>query len=326
MNLKSKKLWSLMVIFILAFSTILINTDFVWGRAGGGEDFGGGGFDSSSGGSSSSFDSNFGGSSWNSESGGGNSRGSTNCYTIFIFITIFIIVFAIAKRRGGNSGNSGHNSNKSSIGSSSNSSGGSSSLSNQSSDIIAKQLSELKKADPKFDEQKFKTYVKKVFMAVQKGWTEREQKVCRPFMAEEVYQSHQMQIDQMKKDKIINVLKKIVVGSVSFARVALEGEYDKITMKVRAAMTDYKVKEDTPNKIIAGTQQQSDPFTEYWVFIRKKGLKTKTKDGIFDRKCPNCGAPIKVDVAGVCKYCGANVVNGDFDWVLSEIIQKSEWS
>ncbi len=90
-------------------------------------------------------------------------------------------------------------------------------------------------------------------------------------------------------------------------------------------MKDYKVNEDSPEKVIEGNKTQSPPFTEYWVFIRRSNLKTKVKDGIFDRKCPNCGAPIKISVSGECKYCDANVVNGDHDWVLSEIVQRSEW-
>jgi len=193
-------------------------------------------------------------------------------------------------------------------------------------DEISEQMKKLKQIDEKFDEQRFKTHIKKVFMAVQDGWTKRDQKVCRPFMAEEVYQSHQVQIDSMIKNKEINVLENIVVGSVDFARIDLGTEFHKITMKLRASMRDYRVREDKLDELIGGNKTQSPTFTEYWTFIRRSNMKTKVDNGIFDRKCPNCGAPIEVDVAGICKYCDANVINGDYDWVLSEIIQKSEWA
>jgi|SRR5690606_34811209 len=303
---------------VLGFVLLLVSTGFAFARAGGGESFGGGGFDS--GGSSFDFG---GGSSFDSGGDFGSSIGSSvgsgsssfNCTICIIFLIVIVLIAYFSRKSGG---------------------GGGGSVGSVSSDIpltnksnseeeLKENLSQLKKADSKFDIQKFKSHAKKVFMAVQKGWTERDQEVCRPFMAEEVYQSHQMQIDNMKRNKTINVLENIVVGSIEPVRIDLDEEYHKIVMKVRASMKDYKVKEDAPDKVIEGSKQQTPPFTEYWVFIRRSNLKTKIKDGIFDRKCPSCGAPIKVDVAGVCKYCEANIVNGDYDWVLSEIVQKSEW-
>lgn len=316
--MKKSKLFALLgLVFALTFifiSSVSINaSDLLLSRAGGGESFGDGGFDfggSSDWGSDSWSDSGY---SYGSSGTGGESFGGSCC--AFIVIIIIIIVIIIMSKKKGSGGTT----------SSKTPSKGNATNKSQSSNEIKENIAKLKEIDPKFDEQKFKTHIKKVFMAVQEGWTQRDQAVCRPFMAEEVYQSHQMQIDNMKKNKMINVLENIVVGSTEFARIDLGDDFHKITMKVRAAMKDYKVHEDNPKKVVEGDKKQSPPFTEYWSFIRKSNLKTKVKDGIFDRKCPNCGAPIDVDVAGKCKYCNANVVNGDYDWVLSEIIQKSEW-
>jgi hypothetical protein len=313
--MKKSILFSLLgIIFSLAFvfvSSVSINAnDFLLSRAGGGDSFGGGGYDS--GGSS-----DWGSSSFDNDGyyGGGTTSDSEGSACVGIGVIIIIIIIIIASKRKG-----GMTSGTTTV-----SSGGNATNKSQNASEIKENIAKLKELDPQFEEQKFKTHIKKVFMAVQEGWTQRDQAVCRPFMSEEVYQSHQMQIENMKKSKIINVLENIVVGSTEFARIDLGEDFHKITMKVRAAMKDYKVNEDDPKKVIEGDKKQSPPFTEYWSFIRKSNLKTKVKDGIFDRKCPNCGAPIDVDVAGKCKYCNANVVNGDYDWVLSEIIQKSEW-
>jgi len=294
----------------------------LFSRAGGGEDFGSGGFDS--------FDSDWGSSDW--DTGSSYTSGSSNvdpgvgscvCFLMIIIFIVLVIINSIIKRRGGKGlfpANTGATTGSATKSSSPN-------VSNRSmtKEEIDTSLAKLKEIDPQFELQKFKTHAKKVFMATQEGWTKRDQAVCRAFMAEEVYQSHQMQIDNMKQNKIINILERIVVGSVDFARIDLDSDYHKITVKLRASMTDYKIKEDDPKTVIAGNKTQQPPFTEFWTFIRKSNLKSKVKDGIFDRKCPNCGAPISVDVAGKCKYCNANVVNGDYDWVLSEIIQKEEW-
>ncbi len=296
--------------FLATLLILLTNIGNAFARAGGGESFGDGGFDSGGG----SID--FGGGS----SGGGyypisNGSGNSNDISGIVIVIIIIIVIVMLSRKRGKglpSMTTGMETPSSPAHSS------------QTPAEIKTGLEALKKMDPKFDQQKFKTHTKKVFMAVQDGWTKQDQSVCRAFMAEDVYQSHQMQIDNMKSNKVRNVLENIVVGSTEIVRVDQGDEFDKIAVKVRASMKDYKVSTEN-GKLVEGTKAQTPPFTEYWIFIRKAGLKTKVKDGIFDRKCPNCGAPIQVSVSGECKYCDANVVNGDYDWVLSEIVQRSEW-
>ena len=42
------------------------------------------------------------------------------------------------------------------------------------------------------------------------------------------------------------------------------------------------------------------------------------------QKCPNWRAPLKVDRAGICKDCKANVMAGDQDWVLVRIDEASD--
>ena len=42
-------------------------------------------------------------------------------------------------------------------------------------------------------------------------------------------------------------------------------------------------------------------------------------------QCPSCGAPIKLNQAGKCEYCGTVVTGGNFDWVLSRIEQDESY-
>jgi uncharacterized tellurite resistance protein B-like protein/predicted nucleic acid-binding Zn ribbon protein len=41
--------------------------------------------------------------------------------------------------------------------------------------------------------------------------------------------------------------------------------------------------------------------------------------------CPNCGTPIEIADSTECPSCKALVNSGDYDWVLAEITQESEW-
>jgi len=233
----------------------------VFARAGGGEDFGSGGFDSFDSGSdwgSSSWDSS---SDYSSYSSGGTDpvMGSCVCVVILIIIIVIVIIDRVRRKKG----QSGiiPNSMQTSGTSPAAPTGGNVTNVSMTKPEIDAAFKKLKEVDPQFDIQKFKTHAKKVFMASQEGWTKRDQAVCRPFMAEEIYQSHQMHIDNMKQNKIINILERIVVVSLDFAIIDLGEDYHKITMKVRAAMTDYKIKEDDPNNIISGSKTQQPPFT-----------------------------------------------------------------
>ena len=42
-------------------------------------------------------------------------------------------------------------------------------------------------------------------------------------------------------------------------------------------------------------------------------------------QCPNCGAPIEMNQSANCTHCKALLRSGEYDWVLTEITQESEW-
>jgi hypothetical protein len=42
-------------------------------------------------------------------------------------------------------------------------------------------------------------------------------------------------------------------------------------------------------------------------------------------RCPNCGAPVAMNESANCTNCRALLRSGEYDWVLAEITQESEW-
>jgi hypothetical protein len=73
---------------------------------------------------------------------------------------------------------------------------------------------------------------------------------------------------------------------------------------------------------LRGNRSRERPYSEYWTLIRGAATRGKART---DPACPNCGAPLKIGMAGNCEYCHAKVVTGDFDWVLSRIEQDEAY-
>jgi predicted nucleic acid-binding Zn ribbon protein len=61
--------------------------------------------------------------------------------------------------------------------------------------------------------------------------------------------------------------------------------------------------------------------------MRRHGTsRDPAKPGLIEGHCPNCGGAIEMNQAANCRYCGALLRSGEFDWVLAEITQATEWS
>jgi hypothetical protein len=64
-------------------------------------------------------------------------------------------------------------------------------------------------------------------------------------------------------------------------------------------------------------------FAEVWTFARRPGARTRKSE---NPSCPNCGTPRPAVDGEQCESCKSWLNSGEFDWVLCEITQASEWS
>jgi predicted lipid-binding transport protein (Tim44 family) len=173
--------------------------------------------------------------------------------------------------------------------------------------------------DPAFDEQGFLASVQRAFFVVQEAWTERKPEMSRQVMADGLWQQHKVQIEQYVNGHKRNVLEDLAVGDETIISAHTDQTYDTIIVRIRAACADYDV-DDQSGKVVRGNKRVEE-WQEDWTFQRSADATTKTGGGTLSAKCPNCGAPLDVDLAGVCKYCKAPIMSGKYDWVLARISQ-----
>ncbi|MBC7690284.1 MAG: TIM44-like domain-containing protein [Methylotenera sp.] len=184
---------------------------------------------------------------------------------------------------------------------------------------------------PDFSWKEFDERVRFTFLQLQKAWTERRWEAARPFESDSLFQTHLYWISAYQRQQLVNVLKNIQVEKVVPVRVAEDRFYLSITVRVYASMIDYTTRA-AGSEIVSGSTSRPRRFSEYWTFIRSQNAAAVNASAgkspvqkSYDQ-CPSCGAPLKINMAGVCEYCQTKVTTGNFDWVLSEIEQDEAYA
>jgi predicted lipid-binding transport protein (Tim44 family) len=180
-------------------------------------------------------------------------------------------------------------------------------------------LAQITAHDPAFSQEPFLESVQKGFFIVQEAWTERKPEMSRQVMADGIWQQHKVQIEQYISEHKRNVLEDLAVGDLQILSAHSDQTYDTITVRIFAACADYDV-DDEKGKIIRGNKSVGQ-WQEDWTFQRSSEATTKPGAGTLNSKCPNCGAPLNVDLQGVCGYCHQPIMGGKYDWVLARIAQ-----
>jgi len=175
-------------------------------------------------------------------------------------------------------------------------------------------------ANPGFSWKRTESRFRHIFMELQQAWTTLQWERARPYQSDQLFQSHYFWIREYQRQKLRNVLEDIGLERMQPVKVNSDAFYDAITVRIWASMKDYTV--NAEGDVVCGSQRRARPFTEYWTFIRRRGVKESQKQ---DSACPNCGAALKVNMAGICEYCESKVTSGEFDWVLSRIEQDEAY-
>ena len=88
-------------------------------------------------------------------------------------------------------------------------------------------------------------------------------------------------------------------------------------------ITDTTDRERTIRAIEIAEQQNKPDDPEIDIHNIKYLIEDKKVKNL--ETCPNCGADIKISMAGICEYCGSKITSGNFDWILSSIEQDEAY-
>ncbi len=160
-----------------------------------------------------------------------------------------------------------------------------------------------------------------VFGELQAAWSGRDTARIRPFVSDNLFQSMVYWIDLYVQQRCRNVTENARILRIDLANVLSDAHYDAVTVRVFATSLDYTISDE--GKVLSGSRSRPRTYSEYWTMIRGSSRKGP---GRGNTNCPNCGAPLRIGMAGNCEYCQAKVTSGEFDWVLSRIEQDEAYT
>jgi uncharacterized tellurite resistance protein B-like protein len=184
-------------------------------------------------------------------------------------------------------------------------------------------LERLRAGDAQFDEAGFCTRTEHAMLKLQKAWGAQDLTPVRPFVSDGIYERFSLQIAEQRDFNYRNQTDNVVIRDVRLVQVAGDTYFDLLSVAIRAQADDYRVALDTGKRLREGST--SEEFIEYWTFLRRHGVQTGGQPGLIEGHCPNCGADIELNQSAKCSSCSSLVRSGNYDWVLVEITQSSEW-
>jgi len=187
---------------------------------------------------------------------------------------------------------------------------------------VAGRLDAISKRDPAFDQALFLRRIHKGFLEVQAAWSAQDFTAVSRFLSDGVRERFTMQAEMLREEGIRNVIEDVSIQSSSIVAVESDDFFDTIHVEISARGKDSDLDFSTGRVIRGGA---NSPFTEYWSFLRRPGAVTPATGGLIEGSCPNCGAPLSISDRGKCENCDSIVSSGEYDWVLAEITQSSEW-
>ena len=187
----------------------------------------------------------------------------------------------------------------------------------------AQAVQALQQSDPAFDLQAFYGRVSTAFLKIQDAWCAQSLQTIRPFISDGTHERFGLQFTEQKLDALRDRMKNIAVQQIQMVQLIHDNVFDSATVCITASAVDQTLSTQT-GAVVSGSGD-AEVFTEYWTFLRRRGAKTPNGAGLIEGNCPNCGAAIELNAGSQCQACHALLRSGQYDWVLAEITQDSQW-
>jgi hypothetical protein len=187
---------------------------------------------------------------------------------------------------------------------------------------LTQALQNLRSKDSTFEEKTFEARVGFIFQTMQKAWSTLQWEDARPLLSDNLFEAQNYWITAYKTQGLRNITEDARITTIEIVRITEDRWFTAMTVRLHATGRDYTIRAKD-GQVVGGSQSKERRYTEYWTLIRGS---QRTGASRSDATCPNCSAPLEVNMAAVCNYCKTKVNSGAFDWVLSRIEQDEVYA
>jgi predicted lipid-binding transport protein (Tim44 family) len=187
---------------------------------------------------------------------------------------------------------------------------------------MAARWAELTRDDPATTDAALAARLGVIYTELNAAWTDLDLSKARPYVSDGLYDYLQYWISAYRSQGLRNVLDGMRITRQTLTKVIRDQHFDAVTYRLWATGHDSTVRQAT-GEVVAGNPRADRAYSEYWTLIRGAAVRGTPRT---DRNCPNCGAPLNINMAGACEHCGAKLTTGEFDWVLSKIEQDDSYT
>jgi len=192
--------------------------------------------------------------------------------------------------------------------------------------IDTESLQNLADQDLKFSAADIEAKVKTWYLMFETAWCDGDMTPCRPFISDGLFNTYQMQLENMRKLGEMTRSEDIAVTNCEIEKWINDGTNEYLSVWMKVKLKTYKVDTKNPDKVVKGYKDITYHIEYRWQLMRSAGSTSEGGAGYRVTDCPNCGAQTSINQSGKCEYCGSTIVSESHDWVLNKVDKISQSS
>lgn len=171
-------------------------------------------------------------------------------------------------------------------------------------------INKIKEILPDFNETQFLQQGYKIFLDIEDAWMNFNLEKVRNSITDEMFNMYESQLSSMEIKGEQNIMNGFVLRDYAITDAIKQNDNIEVKTKYVIEFYDYIIDKAT-GKVLRGNKLRK--IRMYYEFTFVMSDKQEKVD-----KCPNCGAPVNVNSAGVCDYCNSKIVADNTSWVMSK--------